>query len=641
MPRSFPIFLAVVLTTVPRIAFPAVAGAVEKASGNAVAAPSGSAQEFEAWHIVRPGDTLEGLSGRYLGDPERWPENWRLNPQVQNPHKLTPGERLKIKILERPTEPDAVLRRKSRAVDDKLGPRNWDNATENDLLLDRDGVRTGAKSSTELAFNDGARLVVTEDSLLFLRQQGGTLQAQPVRGVEIREGTADIAMSARATQFADVEIVMGEARATSKSASGAESQSRARHASSGNAEFMVYRGEGAVEAAGSKVAVPEGTGTAVPPHGAPMPPEALLAAAAILEPASGAALTCASPLVRWSPVVGAVSYVVEICQDANCATLIDRATGVAGAQWRAPALVPGSYFARVTARSANGLDGYSTNLPFQVSATASAPTTTSSTGATAQDMSIVATGVMAQRGDTLWIDSRSQLTVVNSRGVAATGFMPSLDGKPVGFAAWGGGWTPGPHTASAVGANDCGATATLATVRFAVDLDAPAVTWDRVNLAPSGAQLEAKETEQHHRFPPPIRRPLPAQLEWSLDGISWIPFSWGVPLPWRRGPHLPPASWYSTLDDPESPGRLPAPVDEATLYLRAPQANPFRAAAPVNLSGWTALAVKVRDTESGVARLYPRPVELLKGDWVLRIETADQVGNRKVIDWPLVPKSEK
>ena len=312
---------------------------------------------------MRPGDTLEGLSGRYLGNPERWPENWRLNPQVQNPHKLTPGERLRIKIQERPTEPDAVLRRKSRAVDDKLGPRNWVDANENDLLLDRDGVRTGAKSSTELAFNDGARLVVTEDSLIFLRQQGSTLQARPARGVEIREGTADIAMNASATQFADVEIVMGEARATSKSASGAESQSRARHASSGNAEFMVYRGEGAVEAAGSKVAVPEGTGTAVPPHGTPTPPEALLAGTAILEPAPGATLTCTSPLVRWSPVAGAVSYVVEICQDAVCDPHRSRHR-VAGGEWRAAALVP-AVISRVTARSANGLDGYSTSLPFQ------------------------------------------------------------------------------------------------------------------------------------------------------------------------------------------------------------------------------------------------------------------------------------
>jgi len=216
----------------------------------------------------------------------------------------------------------------------------------------------------------------------------------------------------------------------------------------------------------------------------------------------------------------------------------------------------------------------------------------------------------------------------------------TLDGKPSTLEAWRGPWSAGPHTAGATVPGNCGQAAVPA-VRFAVDTEPPAVRWEAANLPPSSAEVEARETAQRRRFPPPIRWPAPVQLEYSLDGQSWVPFAWGVPQPWQRGPRVPPAAWYSTLDEPENPGRLPQPIDEAVLYLRAPQANPFRAEAGIDLSGWKALAVHVTDGGSGVSRIYPRPVEVSKGNWVLRIEVADLVGNRRVVDWPIAPKSVK
>lgn len=115
-------------------------------------------------HIVAPGDTLWGIAAKFLKDPFRWPELWKMNAQqVKNPHRIYPGQ---VLILDRSgAQPRLVL----GTV--KLGPE----VRAESLLQEIPAIPAGVIEpflSQPLVINPGdfdtaPRIVATQENRVF------------------------------------------------------------------------------------------------------------------------------------------------------------------------------------------------------------------------------------------------------------------------------------------------------------------------------------------------------------------------------------------------------------------------------------------------------------------------------------------
>ncbi|MGL1833562.1 LysM peptidoglycan-binding domain-containing protein [Rhodocyclaceae bacterium SMB388] len=162
-----------------RIIFPLLFAVATLIGAPALAQPVALADNAPDSYTVVRGDTLWGISGRFLQQPWRWPEVWRLNrEQIRNPHLIYPGQ---VIFLDRSGPYLSIGRRVGG--DQRLSPRVYsepvDAAINSIPLQDIEPFLIRPLIVDEAELVGAATIVATESERVFMGN-GDTVFAKDV-----------------------------------------------------------------------------------------------------------------------------------------------------------------------------------------------------------------------------------------------------------------------------------------------------------------------------------------------------------------------------------------------------------------------------------------------------------------------------
>ena len=307
-------------------------------------------------HVVQPGENLNTITRSYLGTDILWHDNWKLNPQIKNPNNLKIGQQLTV-IKQRviPAEKAKVFNVVNR-VEKKPTGSEWLSAREGDELVEKEGVRTYAKSSALLEFNDESQLKVLEYSQIFLQSRTTDLRGTDSATIEVIKGDAELNWEPIDSNQTEITIVTGEMISKPQVVAGKTAELRTGITDAGKSLISVYQGNSDVANAGAEVAVKQGMGVAVKPGEVPVPMPLLQSPVVFM--GAKAVFNYKNPWLSWSEVKGAVEYLVEICADENCQVVLKQ-ENVDTNKWQINDFNQlGEFYYRVGAKSKDELVGF-------------------------------------------------------------------------------------------------------------------------------------------------------------------------------------------------------------------------------------------------------------------------------------------
>ncbi len=160
MKINFSIPLSLLLAALS-IAAPPLSALAQAPAAAPAAGPLQLAENAPSRYVVKKGDTLWSIAGRFLKSPWKWNEIWRLNKdQIKNPHRIYPGDvlvltagddgqpQLKVEAEERPTvriSPSIRVTPIDNAEISSIPPAIIDPFLTKPLVIERDGLNSAPR----------------------------------------------------------------------------------------------------------------------------------------------------------------------------------------------------------------------------------------------------------------------------------------------------------------------------------------------------------------------------------------------------------------------------------------------------------------------------------------------------------------
>lgn len=345
------------------LAFGLLAPAAAPVLANDAAVPplSPAAADSDWRYIIQPGDTLIGLTERYLQPDRHWRDVQRLN-RVADPLRLPPGGVLRMPLawLSREASVAQTVFVQGQVSLQRSGQAEQRLAAGQELRSG-DRLRSAAQSSATLRFVDGSRLLIPPLSDLSLEQllvYGRS--AIPAVQLRLHEGGADSQVTPSGGRVPHYEIRTPHVNL------GVRGTEFRVHLQAESARMEVLEGRVAADSSGhASLAVPAGMGMVAEGRGRPQ------AAPLLSAPALPAELAVVERLplrLRWAPHPGAHAYRAQLFAEGDFSRLLlDHRGSEPELSWED--LPPdGRYRLRLRAIDALGLEGQASDRLLQIQA---------------------------------------------------------------------------------------------------------------------------------------------------------------------------------------------------------------------------------------------------------------------------------
>lgn len=307
---------------------------------------------------VQPGDTLTSIAARLLRAPGNWRTLARLN-QLANPNRIPAGAVLRIPVdWLRRIESAGILESVVGDVTIVAQAGQVRRASAGSRFGPGDILQCGPGSTASFRLEDGSSLRLFEDSALRVHElwRYSSTRVFLIR-LNLVRGRIENLVAPLVEPASRFEI---ESPAAVTSVRGTEYRVNALE---GRALTEVLHGRIGFANQSGSVEVPGGYGAAVSVGQAPGDPVPLLPAPDVS--ASPREADVATPVIRWKPVPGAVSYRVQVTGESEGhPVLFD---GIAeDARIALPVLSNGDYRVAVRGIDGSGLEGMGADWPLRL-----------------------------------------------------------------------------------------------------------------------------------------------------------------------------------------------------------------------------------------------------------------------------------